>query len=77
MIYEVSEYQTHHPAVVVFLCIVYAVLSLVAFAGNALVIWIIREFPVGVDSVEKAKDQNGYRARKKSLYVVWRILQAS
>ena len=44
VIYEISEYQTHHPAVVVFLCIVYAVLSLVAFAGNALVIWIIREF---------------------------------
>ena len=43
VVYEVSEYQTHHPAVVVFLCIVYAVLSLVAFAGNALVIWIIRE----------------------------------
>ena len=46
VVYEVSEYQTHHPAVVVFLCIVYAVLSLVAFAGNALVIWIIREFLV-------------------------------
>ena len=43
VVYEVSEYQTHHPVVVVFLCIVYAVLSLVAFAGNALVIWIIRE----------------------------------
>ena len=46
MVYEVSEYQTHHPAVVVFLCIVYAVLSLVAFAGNALVIWIVCEFLV-------------------------------
>ena len=39
--YEVGAYETHHPAVVVFLCIVYAVLSLVAFTGNALVIWII------------------------------------
>ena len=47
VVYEVSEYQTHHPAVVVFLCIVYAVLSLVAFTGNALVIWIIRELVEG------------------------------
>ena len=38
-----EAYQTHHPAVVVFLCVVYAALSLVAFSGNALIIWIIRE----------------------------------
>jgi hypothetical protein len=36
-----SVYQTHHPAVIVVLCILYAILSLIAFTGNALVIWII------------------------------------
>ena len=34
-------YQNHHPVTIVFLCVVYGFLSLTAFLGNAMVIWII------------------------------------
>ena len=41
---SVSPYQHHHVAVIVFLCCVYGLLSLTAFFGNVMVIWIICEY---------------------------------
>ncbi len=43
--------QQHHPATVAVLCSIYGLISLTAFAGNALVIWIIGD-------IENEREQN-------------------
>ena len=41
---EVSQYQEHHLAAIVFLCSIYGLLSLTAVVGNVAIIWIICEY---------------------------------
>ncbi len=38
---QLETWQHHHPATIVVLCFIYGMLSLTAFVGNVLVIWII------------------------------------
>ncbi|XP_059096969.1 RYamide receptor-like isoform X2 [Tigriopus californicus] len=38
---QISQYQSHHIGTVVLLCLIYGLISLTAFVGNVLVLWII------------------------------------